>query len=169
MEKRLQEHLNEYKNKSFKRIKNLKLEREAINVVAPKTKQEIKEELKEGSAVTIDPSEGNYLYFSRNNVAIYLLRDPNPQISLKVWMSPSKRERTTINNDDQGFIGKEIDMKSADVLINNYLAWVEEEKRKEEEKLLETKRKEQEKLAQEKRKAEEKLKKEKALDDWFAM
>lgn len=161
LEKIIQEHLNEYKNKSFKEVKNLKLVIDRINIEYCKTKEEVKRKLKEGSAVTIDPSEGNYLYFSRNNAAIYLLRIiPDLQALANSY---------SIVVSNNLFLGKEIDMKSADLLIDNYLAWIEEKRRKEEEKLIEAKRKEQEELDRLKQIAEEKLKKEKALDDWFTM
>ena len=166
MENKIEEHLKSYSWNKFKEIKKLKLEREIINIVSPKTKEEIKRELKEGTAVTVDPSEAYYLHFSRNNAAIYLLNYPRSIASF----STTEKDRTTITTDDKSYFrGKEIDMKSTDIIIDNYIAWVEQERRKEEEELLEAKRKEQEKIDKEKRKAEEKLKKEKALDDWFDM
>lgn len=159
MEKKIQEHLNKYRDINFKPTSNFNIGDEIINITFSKTKKDMKNKLKEGFAINIDSYNHNYLYFSRQSLEICLLRlKKSGKVS---EMLRNFNEKSMLIKHDL-FIGKEVDMKTADVLIDNYLVWTKEQK-------LEKERLEQEKLNKKRIETESRLNKEKELDSWLSM
>lgn len=131
-EREMYRYLDSFELKTFKRGENLNLKADDIQLGFFKSRNEIKNALKEGFMVCIDCFKRSFIYFSREEAVLYLLRidfDLNEIFGRDVAELMDIRE--------EKILGKNIELQEADILIDNYLKWIEEEREIEEARVLE--------------------------------